>query len=51
MKTPEYCDTVTRPRAGQQIQRGSVPRRCNRFLCSRRDSDTLWELPSLKMNG
>jgi len=51
MKTPENCGTVTRPRDGQRIQRGLFPRRCKRFLCSRRRSDTLWDLPSLKMNG
>jgi len=47
MKSPEYCGTVIRLRARQQIQHGSVPRKCKRFLCSRRDSDTLWDLPSL----
>jgi hypothetical protein len=30
MKTPEYSGTVIRPWDGQQIQRGSVPRRCKR---------------------
>jgi len=51
MKIPEYCGTLTRPRTGLQIQRGSVPRGCKRFLCSRRNSDTLWVLQSLNMNG
>ena len=51
MKTPEYCGTVAGPRAGQQIERGSIPGSCKKFLCSRRGSKWIWDLPSNKMNG